>query len=199
MSNFLVHSSIYLTNEIDFDRTVNFDPSGTAIFNLVQCEYVEEPDSETLKRHCIFMLRSINTVFFCNTTCVVLGSNIQGVAERIRHNLLNGSYLFECLDFNPNADQSEFILGLNVESNFYIYDNTFHPFSMSNVEDKVHLVGPINSKFTVKVRIYEKNSQTVFDFMDQNNIHFCQKYDDWKFSYVLYQKQYVTGRYYLTY
>ncbi|MES1921092.1 hypothetical protein MHBO_002680 [Bonamia ostreae] len=194
MSNFLVHSSIYLTNEIDFDRTVNFDPSGTAIFNLVQCEYVEEPDSETLKKHCIFLLRSINTIFFCKMTSVV-----QSLAEKIRHNLLNGSYLFDCLSLDPNADQSEFMFGLNVENNFYIYDNTFQPLSMCNVADNQHLVGPINSKFMINVRIFGKNSKPLFDFIICNNILFDQIFDDMKFSYVLYNRRCVAGRYYLTY
>ncbi|MES1918347.1 hypothetical protein MHBO_000326 [Bonamia ostreae] len=199
MSDFLVHSSIYLTDEIDFDRTVNFDPSGTAIFNLIQCEYVEKPDSETLKKHCTFLLRSINTVFFGKTTFVYMTSIIRSVAERIRNNLLNGSYLFDILVLYPNADPTEFIFGLNVENNFYIYDNTFHSFSINNLEDKEHFVGPINSKCVINVRIFKKNTKPLFDFMNLKDIPFSQKFDDWKFSFVIYNRRNVTEGYYLTY
>ncbi|MES1923643.1 hypothetical protein MHBO_005260, partial [Bonamia ostreae] len=153
MSNILVHASIYLTDEIDVLRTVNFASSGTAIFNLVQCEYVEQPDSETLEKHCIFLLRSINTVFFGRMTTIV-----QGMAEKIRHNLLNGSYLFDWLILDPNEDPSSFVFGLNLENDLYIYDNTFQPFVISNTDDREHSVGPINAKFNMKVRIFGKNS-----------------------------------------
>ncbi|MES1920735.1 hypothetical protein MHBO_002376 [Bonamia ostreae] len=194
MSNFLVHASIYLTNEIDYERTVNFDSSGTVVFNLVQCEYVAEPNEETLERHCIFLLRSINTVFFGKMTFIV-----GDALERIRHSLLEGSYLVGFFIFGPNSDASEFMFCLNLENTFYVFDNTFNPFSMSNIEDKEHLVGPINGKFLIKACVFRKNSPAMFDFMGRNNISFTQKFDDWKFSYILYQKQYIEQRFYLTY
>ncbi|MES1922254.1 hypothetical protein MHBO_003760, partial [Bonamia ostreae] len=175
----LVSYNIYLVDEIDFTGTVNFDPSGAIVFNLIQCEYVEDPNNETVDRHCYFLLRSLYTLYEDN-----LSEDFFHLASHVRECLINGTDLYRSLSAPDKPAQSIFLFGLNVGNFFYLFTDYYVPYSIARLDQSEHKVNSGRHQF--RVRCFKKNSHFLAVFMSTCKFAKMKTYEDWEFVYVIY-------------
>ncbi|MES1920672.1 hypothetical protein MHBO_002321 [Bonamia ostreae] len=175
----LVSRKLYFVDEIDLNNTVNFDPSGAIIFNLIQCEFVENPNHGTIDQLCFFLFRSLNSLFENFKT-----PNFYENLQKIRKSLINGTNLLNSLFTNNIFGNFIFLFGLNVENYFYVFDDSDVSSSVSHLDENGHTVHSGNR--TYKVRCFRKNSESISGFITDHYSDILKNVEDWNFVYVIY-------------
>ncbi|MES1920020.1 hypothetical protein MHBO_001750 [Bonamia ostreae] len=186
MNKILTNKKIYFVDKIDFEDTVFFDQNGTAIFNLIQCEFNPSEDNKTsLRKNCFFFLRSVLSLY---TFTQSKPQNLFKLLSAIKNSLLNGEdFLYK---HYSKFDFGFSILPLCVDDQFYFY-RAFcdQPFKTSHFDGKARIIK--NSSYKMRVAIFEKNSFVCDRFMKESGAHVEYQYRDWKYVYVVYEDEHL--------